>query len=60
MRTSTAVASAKAGVRVQEPLQICLGAGLKAKTVTNNLPILSVLAEVFISRRKLLGTYNRL
>jgi len=42
--------SADARVRVQEPLQICLGcrstclpAGRKAKTMTNNLPILSVL-----------------
>jgi len=31
-------------VRVQEPLRICLGAGAKAKTLTNNLPLLSVLA----------------
>ena len=41
MRALTAVASAKAGVRVQQPLQICLGwmstclpAGRKAKSVT--------------------------
>jgi len=41
---------ADAGVRVQEPLRSCLGcrstclpAGRKAKSVTNNLPILSVL-----------------
>ena len=34
---------ADARVRVQEPLQICLGAGAKAKSVTSNLPILSVL-----------------
>ena len=41
---------AGAGVRVQQPLQIslegrstCLPAGRKAKSVTNNLPILSVL-----------------
>ena len=41
----TAVASAKAGVRVQEPLQICLECRSKAKS-GNNLPILSVLAQV--------------
>ena len=39
---------ADARVRVQEPLKICLGAGVKAKSVTNNLPILSVLAHVEI------------
>jgi len=44
---------ADAGVRVQQPLQICLEcrstclpAGRKAKSVTNNLPILSVLGKV--------------
>ena len=37
---------AKVGVRVQELLQICLRCRSKAKTVTNNLPILSVLAQV--------------
>jgi hypothetical protein len=30
-------------VRVQRPLRICLGSRNKAKRVTNNLPILSVL-----------------
>jgi hypothetical protein len=35
-----------ARVRVQRPLRICLGAGAKAKTVTNNLPLLSVLGNV--------------
>ena len=34
---------ADARVRVQEPLQICLEGRSKAKSVTNNLPILSVL-----------------
>jgi hypothetical protein len=41
-------------IQVQRPLRICLGcrstclpAGRKAKTVTNNLPILSVLYVVF-------------
>jgi len=34
---------ANARVRVQQPLQICLGSRSKAKSVTNNLPILSVL-----------------
>jgi len=45
---------ADARVRVQRPLRICLGcrstclpAGRKAKSVTNNLPLLTVLAEVF-------------
>jgi len=39
-------------VRVQQPLQICLERRNKAKTVTNNLPILSVLAtvQIFITR----------
>jgi hypothetical protein len=36
---------ADAGVRVQQPLQICLECRAKAKSVTNNLPILSVLAD---------------
>ena len=36
---------ADARVRVQRPLQICLECRSKAKSVTNNLPILSVLAE---------------
>jgi hypothetical protein len=47
---------ADAGVRVQEPLRICLEcrstcipAGRKAKTVTNNLPLLSVLVAVFFN-----------
>ena len=35
---------ADARVRVQQPLQICLECRSKAKSVTNNLPILSVLA----------------
>jgi hypothetical protein len=35
-------------VRVQEPLQICLSVGAKAKTVTNNLHILSVLGKVLL------------
>jgi hypothetical protein len=35
---------ADAGVRVQQPLRICLGCRSKAKSVTNNLPLLSVLA----------------
>ena len=39
---------ADARVRVQRPLQICLGCRSKAKSVTNNLPILSVLAFVHI------------
>ena len=39
--------SADARVRVQEPLQICLRCRSKAKTVTNNLPILSVLVVVY-------------
>jgi len=34
---------ADARVRMQAPLQICLGAGAKAKSVTSNLPLLSVL-----------------
>jgi hypothetical protein len=34
-------------VRVQEPLQICHGSMSKAKTMTNNLPILSVLCLGF-------------
>jgi len=34
---------ADARVRVHEPLQICLEGRSKAKSVTNNLPILSVL-----------------
>jgi hypothetical protein len=38
-------------IRVQEPLQICLESSSKAKTVTNNLPILSVLALVFLLNR---------
>jgi hypothetical protein len=38
-------------IRVQEPLQICLESRSKAKTVTNNLPILSVLALVFLLNR---------
>ena len=36
-------------VRVHEPLRICLGCRSKAKTVTNNLPILSVLAVFLFS-----------
>jgi hypothetical protein len=39
---------ADARVRVQEPLQICLEGRSKAKSVTNNLPILSVLGVVVI------------
>jgi len=46
---------AEARVRVQRPLRICLEcrntclpAGRKAKSVTNNLPILSVLGADFI------------
>ncbi len=62
VRASTAVASAKAGVRVQEPLQSCLEFRSKSKKhddlsrffnkkAGNNLPILSVLAEgVFLFR----------
>jgi len=38
---------ADARVRVKRPLQICLWCRSKAKSVTNNLPILSVLALVF-------------
>ena len=38
---------ADARVRVQQPLQICLEGRSKAKSVTNNLPILSVLAVAF-------------
>jgi hypothetical protein len=38
---------AAARVRAQLLLLICLGAGAKAKSVTNNLPILSVLALAF-------------
>jgi hypothetical protein len=37
---------ADARVRVQRPSQICLRCRSKAKTMTNNLPILSVLAIV--------------
>jgi len=43
------ILGAGAGVRVQEPLKFVLGAGAKAKSVSNNLPILSVLANVIIS-----------
>ena len=39
---------ADARVRVQESLQICLECRSKAKSVTNNLPILSVLGLDFI------------
>jgi hypothetical protein len=46
---------AEAGVLVQDPLPICLGcrstclpAGRKAKSVTNNLPLLSVLCVAFL------------
>jgi hypothetical protein len=39
---------ADARVWVQRSLQFVLGAGAKAKSVTNNLPILSVLAAVFL------------
>jgi len=35
-------------VRVQQPVQICLEGRSKAKSVTNNLPILSVLGAVII------------
>jgi len=35
---------AGAGIRVQDSAGFILGAGVKAKTMTNNLPILSVLA----------------
>jgi hypothetical protein len=35
---------ADAGIRVPNHYKLVLGAGAKAKTVTNNLPILSVLA----------------
>jgi hypothetical protein len=34
---------ADARIRVQKPLQIVLSAGASAKSMTNNLPILSVL-----------------
>jgi hypothetical protein len=57
MRALTAVAffgrrnevkvAAKAGVRVQNYYKFVLSAGAKAKSVTSNLPILSVLAPVF-------------
>jgi hypothetical protein len=40
---------ADAHVRVQQPLQICLECRSKAKSVTNNLPILSVLVLVLFS-----------
>ncbi len=36
---------ADARVRVQEPSKICLESRGKAKSVTNNLPLLSVLGE---------------
>jgi hypothetical protein len=39
---------ADARVRVQRPLRICLRCRRKAKTVTNNLPILSVLVLVIL------------
>jgi hypothetical protein len=39
---------AGARVRVQVSAGFVLGAGVKAKTMTNNLPILSVLAGEFI------------
>ena len=35
-------------VRVQRLLRICLGAGTKVKSVTNNLPLLSVLGAVVL------------
>jgi hypothetical protein len=54
MRALTAVASAKAGVRVQRPLRISLRSRSKSKNrddlsreAGNNLPILSVLAQVY-------------
>jgi hypothetical protein len=37
---------ADARVRIQGPLEICLDAGAKAKSVTNNLPLLTVLGNV--------------
>ena len=40
---------AGARVRVQVSAGFVLGAEVKAKTMTNNLPILSVLAAAFIS-----------
>jgi hypothetical protein len=46
MSALPAIASAKADVRVPQSLQICLVCRSKAKTVTNNLPILSVLRKV--------------
>jgi hypothetical protein len=48
---------ADARVRVQEPLQICLEGRSKAKSVTNNLPILSVLggrSTYFVSGREII------
>ena len=62
MSALTAVASAKAGVRVLRPLRICLGCRGKSKKCDdlsrffdkkagNNLPILSVLANVIIFNR---------
>jgi hypothetical protein len=39
---------ADARVRVQQQLQICLECRVKAKSVTNNLPILSVLQVVVV------------
>jgi hypothetical protein len=47
LRALPAVALAKAGVRVHRKLRSCLGAGARAKTVTNNLPLLTVLPLVF-------------
>jgi len=38
---------AAAGIRVKDSAGFVLGAGVKAKTMTNNLPILSVLALAF-------------
>jgi hypothetical protein len=39
---------AAARVRVHRKLRICLGAGAKAKSVTNNLPLLTVLCKVIL------------
>jgi len=38
---------AKAGVRVQEPLQICLECSIIAKSVANNLPIVRMVSCLF-------------
>ena len=49
MRALTAVASAKAGVRVQEPLLICLGCRSKSKKCDKQLThIVRVSLSIFV------------